>query len=150
MQLSVREVARLLKVSENTVYRWVDERSLPAQQVDSKYFFNKAELLEWAALHKVDVAPEIFAAGPNGNGSTPTLASALEAGGMHYGVEGADRASVLRAVVSHMKFPPNFDRDLLLELNEQGIAAAPSAAAELCIRNSRRLGRSLSFIPRSS
>ena len=68
MQLSVREVARLLKVSENTVYGWVDERSLPAQQINSQYFFNKAELLEWAALQKVDVAPEIFALGPAGNG----------------------------------------------------------------------------------
>ena len=65
MQLSVREVARLLKISENTVYRWVDERSLPAQQINSQYFFNKAELLEWAALHKVDVSrAEIFADAP--------------------------------------------------------------------------------------
>jgi len=116
MQLSVREVARLLKVSENTVYRWVDERSLPAQQVDSQYFFNKAELLEWAALRRVDVAPEIFAAGPVGNGATPTLSSALKAGGLHYGVEGSDRSSVLRAVVEHMKLPADFDRNLLLEL----------------------------------
>ena len=81
MQLSVREVARLLKVSENTVYRWVDERSLPAQQINSQYFFNKAELLEWAALKKVDVAPEIFADAPAGNGATPTLSSVLERGG---------------------------------------------------------------------
>src|SRR6266704_1569252 len=87
MQLSVREVSRLLKVPENTVYRWVDERSLPAQQINSQYFFNKGELLEWAALRKVDVAPENFAASPNGNGATPTLSSALEAGGIHYGVE---------------------------------------------------------------
>src|SRR5262249_29263811 len=80
------------------------------------YFFNKAELLEWAALRKVEVAPEIFAAGPAGNGSMPTLSSALEAGGLHYGIEGTDRASVLRAVVSHMNLPSDFDRDLLLEL----------------------------------
>jgi nitrogen PTS system EIIA component len=116
MQLSVREVARLLKVSENTVYRWVTERSLPAQQIDSQYFFNKAELLEWAALRKVDVAPEIFAGSPEGNGATPTLCSALEAGGIHYGVEGTDRASVLRAVVEHMQLPADFDRDLLLDM----------------------------------
>ena len=53
MQLSVREVARLLKVSENTVYRLVDERSLPAQQINSQYFFNKAELLEWATAQRI-------------------------------------------------------------------------------------------------
>jgi PTS system nitrogen regulatory IIA component len=116
MQLSVREVARLLKISENTVYRWVDERSLPAQQVDSQYFFNKAELLEWAALRKIDVAPEIFAPTPGGNGAAPSLRAALEAGGIHYDVEGTDRDSVLRAVVNHLELPSDFDRELLLEL----------------------------------
>jgi len=116
MQLSVREVARLLKVSENTVYRWVDERSLPAQQINSQYFFNKAELLEWAALRKVDVAPEIFAASPTGDGATPALAATLAAGGIHYDVGGTDRDSVLRAVVERLKLPADFDRELLLEL----------------------------------
>src|SRR5262245_37857089 len=116
MQLSVREVARLLKVSENTVYGWVDERSLPAQQINSQYFFNKAELLEWAALQKVDVAAEIFALGPAGNGSTPELSAALRAGRIHYGVEGTDRDSVLRAVVERLTLPDDFDRELLLQL----------------------------------
>ncbi|MGE5192495.1 MAG: PTS sugar transporter subunit IIA [Deltaproteobacteria bacterium] len=116
MQLSVREVARLLKISENTVYRWVNERSLPAHQVDSQYFFNKAELLEWAALRKVDVAPEIFAPTPGGNGTTPMLSAALEAGGIYFDVGGNDRDSVLRAVVEHVKLPADFDRELLLEL----------------------------------
>ena len=116
MQLSVREVARLLKISENTVYRWVDERSLPAQQVDSQYFFNKAELLEWAALRKVDVAPAIFAPTPGGNGAAPTLRAALESGGIFYDVGGTDRESVLRAVVERVTVPADFDRELLLEL----------------------------------
>lgn len=115
MQLSVREVARLLKVSENAVYKWVDERSLPAQQVDAQYFFNKAELLEWAALHKIEVAPEIFSTGP-ANGAGPGLAAALEAGGVRSGIEGTDRESVLKAVAECLALPPDFDRDLLLEM----------------------------------
>ena len=116
MQLSVREVARLLKVSENTVYRWVDEDALPAHQINSQYFFNKAELLEWAALKKVDVAPEMFASGPAENAVTPTLSAALEAGGMHYDVRGSDRASVLREVVARLKVPDDFDREMLVDL----------------------------------
>jgi PTS system nitrogen regulatory IIA component len=116
MQLSVREVARLLKVSENTVYRWVDERFLPAQQINSQYYFNKAELLEWAALRKVDVAAEIFALGTAGNGDTPAISAALAAGGIHYDVGGTDRDAVLRAVVERLNLPDDYDRELLLEL----------------------------------
>ncbi|HLJ10940.1 MAG TPA: PTS sugar transporter subunit IIA [Planctomycetaceae bacterium] len=116
MQLSIREVARLLKVSENTVFRWVHDQALPAQQVDSQYFFNKSELLEWAALKKIDVAAEIFAPGPGGNGATPMLSAALAAGGIHYGLAGTDRDSVLRSVVERLRLPPDFDRDMLLAL----------------------------------
>jgi PTS system nitrogen regulatory IIA component len=116
MQLSVREVARLLSVSESTVYRWVDERSLPAQQINSQYFFNRAELLEWAALQKVDVAAEIFDAGPEANGAVPAVAAALAAGGIHYDVGASDRDSALRAVVDRLNVPDDFDRALLLEL----------------------------------
>jgi PTS system nitrogen regulatory IIA component len=116
MQLSIREAARLLKVPEDTIYRWVADRGLPAQQIDSQYFFNKAEILEWAALSKVDVSPEIFAASPTGNGATPGLADALQTGGIFYDVAGTDRNSVLRAVVERLRLPDEYDRDLLLEL----------------------------------
>ena len=51
MDLRVRDVAKLLNVSEQTVYRWVRERSLPAHRVGEQYRFNRVELQEWAATH---------------------------------------------------------------------------------------------------
>lgn len=59
MQLTVREVAKLLKVSESVVHRWVRDGSMPAEEVNGQHRFNRAELLEWATLHKKDIAPEI-------------------------------------------------------------------------------------------
>ena len=52
MQLTVRDVARLLNVSEKTIYRWIKEASIPAYRVNEQYRFNRAELLEWATLEE--------------------------------------------------------------------------------------------------
>ena len=37
MQLTVRDVARLLNVSEKTVYRWIKAREIPAYRINEQY-----------------------------------------------------------------------------------------------------------------
>ena len=59
MQLTVRDATRLLTVSEKTIYRWINQGSLPAYRVNEQYRFNRAELLEWATAHKINVSVEI-------------------------------------------------------------------------------------------
>ena len=47
MELTVRQAARLLGLSQRTVYRMVVRGELPAYQVHDEYRFNRTELLEW-------------------------------------------------------------------------------------------------------
>ncbi|HSV93835.1 MAG TPA: PTS sugar transporter subunit IIA [Desulfobacterales bacterium] len=115
MELSVREAASRLGVSENTIYRWVEERGLPAYRVNESYRFNAAELLEWANSNPVQPPQSLI----EGAGEPPaafTLAGALQAGGVHAGVRGPDAASVLRSVVAAMPLPTDVNRDLLLQM----------------------------------
>ena len=42
MQLTLRQVAEMFSVSENTVTRWVKEDNLPAHDVKSQYRFDLA------------------------------------------------------------------------------------------------------------
>ena len=56
MQLSIRDLTKLLNVTESTVTRWIKQRGLPAQQVGGQYRVNRAELLEWATAHQVRVS----------------------------------------------------------------------------------------------
>ena len=115
MELKVRDVARLLNVSEQTVYRWVRSRSLPSHRVHDQYLFNRVELQEWAALHKHRVSPDLFA--PNGSAEElPSLRSAIERGGIFYKVPGQSRDEVLRAVALLPAIPPGVDRELLHQL----------------------------------
>jgi PTS system nitrogen regulatory IIA component len=116
MQLTVRDAAKLLNVSEKTVYRWINQGSLPAYRVNEQYRFNRAELLEWATARKINVSVEIFHEPESNATPLPSLVGALEAGGIFYRVGGTDKESVLRAVVETMRLPDEVDRDFLFRV----------------------------------
>lgn len=116
MKLAVKDAARLLNVSEKTIYRWIADGKIPAHQIGDQYRFNRAELLEWATAQRINVAPEIFSE-PEGNGQPlPSVIEALQAGGIHYRIGGRDKPSVLRAVVDVMQLPEEVDRQFLYEV----------------------------------
>src|SRR5437773_7661702 len=98
MQLGVREVSKLLNVSEKTVYRWIGQGVLPAYRVNEQYRFNRAELLEWATSRRMNVAAEMFDEPESNTTPIPGLVESLQAGGIFYRLGGSDKASVLRAV----------------------------------------------------
>src|SRR5260221_1021606 len=100
MKLTVRDAAQLLSVTEKTIYRWIKQGMIPAYQINDQYRFNRAELLEWATSRRINVSPEIFAEPEGGETPPPSLSEALRAGGVHYRISGADKASVLHAAVS--------------------------------------------------
>lgn len=115
MTLTVRDTARLLQVSEKTVYRWIAERGLPARRVGDQYRLSRADVLEWATSNRVAVSPEIFAE-PEATGPLPTLADALAAGGVVYRVEGLGRDEVLRSMVTSLRLPEDSDPDFVFEV----------------------------------
>ncbi len=116
MQIDVKEAAKLLGVSEKTVYRWVKQGDLPAYRVNDLYRFNRAELLEWATAKRIGVSPEIFSDGASADDPLPGLEEAIKAGGIHYRVGGTTKAEVLEAVVELMRLPDEVDRKFLLSV----------------------------------
>lgn len=115
VQLTVRDVSGLLNVSEKSVYRWITGGDLPAYRVNGQYRFNRAELLAWATARKVNVSPSIFEEEET-EGAMPSLADAVQAGGINYRVSGTDKPSVLRAIVELLRLPDAVDREFLLQV----------------------------------
>ena len=115
MQLTVRDVARLLQIPEKTVYRWAREGSLPASLVNEKYRFNRTDVLEWATAHKVSIPAEFFGEEDAGEPEA-RISDAIEAGGIHYGLKGGDKVAVLREVVSRIHFPQGADSEQFLQV----------------------------------
>ena len=116
MKLTVREAAKLLNVSEKSVYRWIKEGVLPAYRINDQYRINRAELLEWATARRIGVSPAIFEQPESGDAPQPALSEALRAGGIHYRVGGHDKASVLHAVVDLLKLPDDVDREFFYQV----------------------------------
>lgn len=116
MQLSVKDAASLLNVSEKTIYRWIKQEVIPAYRINEQFRFNRAELLEWATSRRIKISPDIFLEGESGNSLLPSLSDALKAGGVAYRVGGSDVTSVLRAVVDVLNLPEEVDRTFLFQV----------------------------------
>jgi nitrogen PTS system EIIA component len=113
MDLSVREVARLLGVTEKTVHRWLREKAIPAHRLHDQARFNRVEIQEWAAAQGLRLAPEMLApAGP----APTSLRGAVERGGIHFDVPGENPSEVLEAVTRLPGIPDGVDRALLRQL----------------------------------
>jgi len=116
MQLGVRDVAKILNVSEKSIYRWIQQGDLPAYRVHDQYRFNRAELLEWANTRRINVSADMFSEPDTSTEMLPSFCDALEAGGIFYRLEGKDKESALRSVVGVMRMPADVDRDFLLRV----------------------------------
>jgi PTS system nitrogen regulatory IIA component len=130
MQLSTRDLTKLLDVTESTVARWIKQRGLPAQQVGGQYRVNRAELLEWATANQVRVSLELFENLEADAEVVPSLTEALEIGGIHYGLQDTNKERALRALVQILPLPDSVDRELLLRLFLAREASASTAIGD--------------------
>lgn len=116
MNLSVKEAARLLSVSEKTIYRWIQKEVIPAYRIHEQYRFNGAELMEWAISRRIGTMPESLLSPPTPSPAQISLSDALEAGGIFYRISGSTRDQVLADIVTHLRLADGIDRDKLLNL----------------------------------
>lgn len=116
VQLSVRDVARLFNVAEQAVYHWISQGKIPFHHVNRQYRFNRAELLEWATAHRLDLSAHALAEGLRATPGSVAIARALEEGGVFHDVEGTDKQSVIEALMDRLALPEEVDSDLLLHM----------------------------------
>jgi PTS system nitrogen regulatory IIA component len=112
MNLSVKNAAQLLSVTEKTIYRWIKQDILPTFKISGQYRFNRAELLEWATSRRMGVAAEAFSE-PEPEAPLPTLYEAVSAGGIFYRIDGSSRDEALAAATRHLRLQDGVDRQYL-------------------------------------
>jgi PTS system nitrogen regulatory IIA component len=115
MMIKAADVAELMQIDEKTVVRWIRKEGLDAVELNGGYQINRVDLLEWATDHGIKVPLSLFVADDKAL-DFPTLAEALEAGGVFCGVPGNDKLSVLENLVSNLSLPPQVDPEFLLQV----------------------------------
>jgi len=113
LQLTVRDAAQFLSVTEDTVYRWVRDGEIPFVQLSEQYRFNRGDLLEWATARGIPVSMDAF---QEGSQDAVTLAAALNAGGVHQLETKGDREATLRKLVELLGITDPADRELMVGL----------------------------------
>lgn len=116
MELTIREAAKLLKVTEGEVYGWIEEGGLPACKVGGLFHLNREELIEWATAAGIRISPEILSVHNEKKENLPSVAEALEKGGVFFNVQGKNKRNVLEAVVKQIRLPKHVQRDFLLQV----------------------------------
>ena len=130
MQLTVKDVAILLKVNEKTIYRWLKKGELPAYRVGDHYRFNRAELLEWVTSRQIGVSADLFQEPENSQIPMSRLSEALTLGGIYYRIGGQNKETAIKTVVELMKLPPEVDREFLLQVLLAREAMASTAVGD--------------------
>ena len=60
MQLTVRQAAAYLGVTEATIRSWISTRALPVHRVNERLHCNAIELWEWALENGIPVSRTLF------------------------------------------------------------------------------------------
>lgn len=116
MNLSVKDAARILSVTEKTIYRWIKQELVPAYRVNGQHRFNQSELLEWATSRRMGIAPEAFNEPDEAATPLPSLTASLDAGGIVYRLDGNSRNEVLERLVNNLRLSDGVDKDYLLKV----------------------------------
>ncbi|HEX7510673.1 MAG TPA: PTS sugar transporter subunit IIA [Chitinivibrionales bacterium] len=117
MDLTVKDAARLLEVSEKLIFQWIKGRGLPAYRIKNQFRINRDSMFEWPTVNGVRISPRFItsafkAAAP----ALPSLSDAVNLGGIHYGIKGATVRAVLTSAVSALHLPESVQRPFLLHM----------------------------------
>ncbi|WP_027358347.1 PTS sugar transporter subunit IIA [Desulforegula conservatrix] len=116
MLLKTSDAAIAINVTENVIQSWIKKDGLPAEMISGELMINRTDLLEWATERGLKVDPEIFKVNDDENIHMPTLMEAIESGGIHFGVKGNDKETVLRNVVECLNLPDKLDPEFILQV----------------------------------
>lgn len=118
MQLTLRQAATYLGVSDDTARRWITERGLPVHEASERLYLNAIELWEWAVENGIEVSRSLLDHARRAPDEVPPMSELLRTGGIWHDIEAKGKREALREFVERLPLPPAQDRDTLLRVLE--------------------------------
>ena len=130
MQLTLRQAAGYLGVTEGIARRWIADRALPVHEVNERLYLNAVELWEWAVEHQVNVSRSLLDHARRAPDEVPSMSELLRAGGIFHDIEAPDKPALLREFVARLPLPPEQDRATLVSVLEAREAMGSTGIGE--------------------
>lgn len=103
MDLTVKDVAKLLKVSHKTIYRLLKNEAIPCLRVGGQWRFKKEEIFSWLEDAK-EVAPAMAGEDrPESSEEDISLSEFFQRGGVFYRIAGDSKEAVIRESLAAIK-----------------------------------------------
>jgi PTS system nitrogen regulatory IIA component len=126
MQWTVKEASEFLKVPEDTIHTWIDQRGLPATLFNDRYHFSRIRLIDWALENQVPINIQREA-------RYPSLQKVLRTGGIQREILGEDLSSILKDIVEHLPLPEGSNREtiwrMIVSREQEGTTALGNGIA---------------------
>jgi PTS system nitrogen regulatory IIA component len=111
MDLTLKDMAELLNLSEDEILGLIAQKKLPAYKIKDEYHFNRAEIKEWVLEHNIKVSKKILDIDLSPSGVS--LVGLIGRGGVFYDVAGQNVVEVIKNVVQVIPLPPSVPRETL-------------------------------------
>lgn len=102
MDLSVKDIAKRLKVSGKTIYRMIKSEAIPSFRVGGQWRFHEGEILSWLEDAK-EVSPRFEEKIPAGGEEAISISEFLQRGGIYYRIGGDRKEDAMREAITLMK-----------------------------------------------
>jgi PTS system nitrogen regulatory IIA component len=113
MDLKIKDIVELLKISEKTLYRWLKEKKIPAYKINQQYRFSRTEINEWLLKNKISFTEKVFDLAVS---SEPlSLRELVAAGRIEYNIIGSTITEVIRNAVNSISLPQGLDRETVID-----------------------------------
>lgn len=118
MDLSIKDVAELLSVSQTTVSQWIDTESIPSYRVGNHHYFSRIEIEDWVLRRKSGLSPfkrcddDVESAGKQ----QYSLFRAIHKGGVLHQMGGESKEEVIRRAMETIAFDLHLDAEVLTEM----------------------------------
>jgi len=143
MHLSVKDVAKLLNVSEKTVYRMIRNETIPFYRVGGQWRFDKRHVRSWLADAGQFTVKTVAADLTSEDEETISISGFIQRGGVYRGIKGQTKAIVIRACLNQIgKAVPHLDTRKLFDSIMERERLCPTAIGnELAMPHPRHFSR---------
>jgi len=113
MDLKIKDVSRLLNITEKTVLKWIKEKDMPFYKINHQYRFNKGELNEWILKNNIPISDNFLEISELKEKFF--ISSLVKKGKIFYNIEGKDVNDVIASAINVIDTPIDISKNEVIQ-----------------------------------